>query len=341
MTKCLTFILTLCAAVGLQSARAADRKLSTVQINGQDYVQFADWVRANDFKYHWLKRDDTVEASGSKGRAIFSADSCEATINGVQVWLCLPFAVVKSVPYLAQLDVDDTLGPLLSPDDYNDTKAIKTICLDPGHGGKDPGNRVGSREEKHYTLLLAVELRDLLAKAGFKVILTRTSDTYVDLSARPALANQRGADLFVSLHFNAVTSGRNEVTGSEVYCITPVGASSSNARGVGSNHGPTIGNRHEERSLWLAYEVQKSLVRNLNADDRGVRRARFAVLRDAKMPAILVEGGYMSNPVEGKKIFDPAYRRQMAEAIVKGILAYKNQMKPSSSAKSEDRAKSG
>jgi N-acetylmuramoyl-L-alanine amidase len=68
--------------------------------------------------------------------------------------------------------------------------------------------------------------------------------------------------------------------------------------------------------------MEKSLVQNLDAPDRGVRRARFAVLRDATMPAILIEGGYMTNPAEGKKIYDSAYRKQMAAAMVKGILAY-------------------
>lgn len=329
MTKYLTLILTLCGAAGLQTALAAGSKLSTAQISGQDYVRLADWARANHFAWRWLKRDDVVEARGGRGRLVFSADTCEATINGVQVWLCLPFAVVKGVPYVAELDVDATLGPLLAPGDYHDAKAIRTICLDPGHGGKDPGNRVGSNEEKHYTLLLAFDVRTELRKAGFKVIMTRTRDKYVDLSARPAYANRHHADLFVSLHFNAVASGRNEVKGSEVYCITPVGASSTNARGAGSGHPPTLGNRHEERSLWLAYDVQKSLVNHLGTEDRGVRRARFAVLRGARMPAILVEGGYMSNPAEGRKIFSLAYRKEMAAAIVKGILAYQKQVGPS------------
>jgi N-acetylmuramoyl-L-alanine amidase len=200
--------------------------------------------------------------------------------------------------------------------------AIRTICLDPGHGGKDTGNRVGWHYEKVYTLALAAELRDQLRKAGFNVILTRTKDAYVELPDRPALANQRGADLFVSLHFNATEAGRGEVAGPETYCITPVGASSTNARGEGSDHGPTPANREEDESLLLAYQIQKSLVGNLDADDRGVRRARFAVLRDVRMPAVLIEGGYMTNPHEGKQIYTAAYRHQLARAIVKGILAY-------------------
>jgi N-acetylmuramoyl-L-alanine amidase len=80
--------------------------------------------------------------------------------------------------------------------------------------------------------------------------------------------------------------------------------------------------------MFLAYLLQRTLTKNLGVEDRGVHRARYAVLRDAVMPAVLIEGGFMSHPSEGKKIFDPAYRRQMAKAIVDGILAYKQAVEP-------------
>jgi N-acetylmuramoyl-L-alanine amidase len=90
-----------------------------------------------------------------------------------------------------------------------------------------------------------------------------------------------------------------------------------------------VGNRNDEKNMVLAYEMQKSYEKNLGFEDRGVRRARYQVLREATMPAILIEGGYMSNPAEGRKIFDPAYRKQMAKAVVDGILAYKRIIKGS------------
>ena len=200
------------------------------------------------------------------------------------------------------------------------------ICLDPGHGGKDTGTRNGFQQEKKYTLLLAQEVRDQLNRAGLKATLTRTTDTLIDLPVRPDLARRRGADLFVSLHFNGANGSRNEIRGIEVYCLTPSGASSTNARGEGGGAGPAPGNRNNDKNMFLAYLVHKSLVRSLPTEDRGVRRARFAVLREAQMPAVLIEGGYMSHPSESKKIYDPAYRRQMARAIVDGLLAYKRQV---------------
>jgi len=304
----------LCLAFCLMPGRAA-------YVNGQNYVSLADWARANGLSASRTSRGDEMVLTSQTTRLVFDADSCYADINGVRVALSFPIANAKGELLIAPFDLNTAVRPLIYPQ-KSSANRILTICLDPGHGGKDTGNRAGWHYEKVYTLALAAEVRDQLRKAGFNVIMTRTRDTYVDLPARPALANRRGADLFVSLHFNATPTGKNEVEGPQTYCITPVGASSTDAQGEGSNHGPTIANRVEQRSLLLAYQIQKSLVRNLGAEDRGVRRARFAVLRDATMPAILIEGGYMTHPVEGRKIYSDAYRRQMAQAIVKGILAY-------------------
>jgi N-acetylmuramoyl-L-alanine amidase len=302
-----------------------------ISINGQNYVSLADWARGNSFYGFTLNRGDEIVLTNRTARLVFDVDSEQAEINGVEVRLSFPVANAKGAPLITQFDLDKTVRPLLFPSRYVEPKKITTICLDPGHGGKDTGNRVSGffwHNEKTYTLMLAFELRNQLKKLGFNIILTRSKDVYVDLPARPALANQSGADLFISLHFNAAQVGKNEVAGPETYCITPIGASSSNAHGEGSEFGsaigasPTTANHCENKSLLLAYQMEKSLVENLNADDRGVRRARFAVLRDAAMPAILIEGGYMTNPTEGKKIYDSTYRRQMAAAIVKGIVAY-------------------
>ena len=300
-------------------------------INGQTYVPLADWAGANGLKTSWLKRGDIVVAANSTTKLIFDVDSHDAQINGVHVMLSFPVANDHNNALIAQFDLDNTVRPLLFPSRYLTPGKITTICLDPGHGGKDTGNRVGElfwHNEKTYTLLLALELRDQLKKAGFNVILTRAKDAYVDLPQRPAIANKAKADLFVSLHFNATESGKNTVAGPETYCITPVGAASSNSQGEGADHGATTANRVEKKSLLFAYQIQKALVQNLAVNDRGVRRARFAVLRDAAMPTILIEGGYMTNPTEGKKIYDAAWRRQMATAVVKGILAYQKLTAP-------------
>jgi len=300
-------------------------------INGQTYVSLADWSGANGLKTFWLRRGEEIAATNRTTRLAFDKDSNTAEINGVHVALSFPVAVDKGAPLIAQFDLDNTVRPLLFPSRYLDSKRITTICLDPGHGGRDAGKRAGGffwHNEKTYTLLLAQELHDQLRRAGFNVILTRTKDAYVDLPARPAMANRFGADLFISLHFNAAPNGGNQVAGPQTYCITPVGAASTDAQGEGADHSATTANRVEKKSLLLAYQIQKALVRNLGVTDRSVRRARYAVLCDAQMPAILIEGGYMTHPAESKRIYDATWRRQMAAAIVKGILNYQKLATP-------------
>jgi N-acetylmuramoyl-L-alanine amidase len=130
------------------------------------------------------------------------------------------------------------------------------------------------------------------------------------------------------------------VQGPETYCITPVGAASSNdAEGVGAGHGACPANRVQDKSLLLAYQVQRALVKGLGVTDRGVRRARYEVLRTAQMPAILLEGGYLSHPVEGKKIFDAGWRKQMAAAIVRAILNYQKLTVPPAASRLSPAAK--
>jgi N-acetylmuramoyl-L-alanine amidase len=314
-------LIALCLASGLSLAHAA-------AFNGQSYVSVADWARGNGLKCSWLKRGDEIVATNRTTRLVFDKDSRMAEVNGINVALSFPLASDRGVLLVAQMDLNTTIRPLLYLPRFADPKRITTICLDPGHGGKDTGNHTFWHSEKTYTLALALELRNQLQKAGCNVILTRSKDTYVELPDRPALANRRGADLFVSLHFNATPTGKDEVEGPQTYCITPVGASSTDAQGEGANYGPTTANRVEQRSLLLAYQMEKSLVQSLRVPDRGVRRARYAVLRDATMPAILIEGGYMSHPVESKKIYNAGYRQQMAQAMVKGILAYQRLVSP-------------
>ena len=308
------------------------RPASAAFINGQNYVALADWAHANGFYGFTRDRGQEIVLTNRSSRLIFDVNSAQAQINGVNVRLSFPIANSRNVPAISSLDIETAVRPLVyAPKPV--AKRITTICLDPGHGGRDTGNRVGGaffgHNEKTYTLALAQELGSQLKKLGFNVVLTRHDDTYVELPMRPEIANRYAADLFVSLHFNAAQTDKDEVSGPETYCITPVGAASSNAQGEGADHGPTANNRVEQRSLLLAAQIQKSLVRNLGVTDRGVRRARFAVLRDATMPAILIEGGYMTHPSEGKRIFDSGYRRQMAAAIAKGILSYQKLTAPS------------
>ena len=319
-------LVVLALAAWASRAQGAARSAETIRITGQGYVRLADWAKDNHFEIRWLKPEESLQLTNRSSQLLLAVDHRETQVNGIAVWLLFPAVLRNGNVYLAQLDLQTTLQPILSPPRSRPGVKIKSVCLDPGHGGKDPGNRVGADEEKKYTLLLAQEIRRQLVSAGLKVVFTRSADTFVELPARPELAKRKSADLFVSLHFNSADTSHDSARGAEVYCLTPAGACSTNARGEGGGSGSFPGNRGNEKNMLLAYQIQKALTRNLGGEDRGVRRARFAVLRDAVMPAALIEAGFMSHPVEGRQIFASAYRQKMARAIVDGLLAYKRQV---------------
>lgn len=315
-------IATVLVLFGARYAEAASRGAPVQRVSGPAYVRVNDWARSRNFEVRWLKKDETLEVTRQSARLRFTVDSNDAEVNGVGVRLLFPIAIREGAPCVSQLDTQTTLEPILSPKSRRGT-SVTRICLDPGHGGIDSGNRVGSHQEKTYTLLLAQELASQLTRAGYKVTLTRNSDRFIELPERAEIAKKRSADLFISLHFNSAPNSASTVRGAEVYCMTPVGAPSTNARGEGGGAGWYPGNRSNDRNVFLAYHLQKALTQALGAEDRGVHRARFAVLRDATMPAVLIEAGFMSNPAEGRKIFDAGYRRQIAKAIVDGMGAYR------------------
>ena len=306
------------------SAAAPAPTLERVQLFGTDYVRLEQWASAHQFELQWTAPQQCLKARNPSNTLEFTVDSRKMNLNGANVWLSAPVALWRGTAHVGAADLKTALHPVLFPVKTPKARPIKTICLDPGHGGKDPGNRDGKQTEKSYTLLLAKELKAELAKAGFEVCLTRGNDTFIELPARPEIARRRNADLFLSLHFNAAGSRESAgVNGVEVYCMTPAHATSTNAGGEGGENGAFPGNRQDRKNVLLAWWVQKNLVKQLQVEDRGVRRARFAVLRSAAMPAVLIEGGFLSNPAEARKINDTNYRRRLAEAIAHGVLAYK------------------
>lgn len=288
---------------------------------GHEYVRLAAWAKAYKFDVAWTRKEEEVTVTSKWSKLVFTVDSCMAEINGVNV--CLSFAIARRAgeAYITPLDLKSTIHPLLFMPTRGKNEKVKVICIDPGHGGKDPGFLQGKQQEKKCTLLFAEELMKNLQDAHFKVMLTRTNDVYKELNDRPEYAHKMKADLFISLHFNSVND--TSVRGTETYCMTPAFAASTNSRGEGTSSGPYPGNRFDDRNILLAWNVQKHLIKDLKSEDRYVKRARFAVLRFADMPAILIESGFLSHPQEQKDILSPAWRTKAAKAIVAGIQAYK------------------
>jgi N-acetylmuramoyl-L-alanine amidase len=309
-------------ALGAEASRAPD----TMRVNGRQYNSAVQWAQASGFEAQWLQREERLQLTSAAATVILKAESREATVNGVQVWLSLPVVRVAGSFGVSQLDLRKTLLPLLAPPRNRPGEKLSSICIDAGHGGRDPGNLRGTKQEKEVTLGLARQLRETLSRSGFKTLLTRGTDRFIELPDRIGYANRRKADLFICLHFNSAVTSRNTVQGAEVYCLTPAGASSTNTQRDTGTGDWCAGNRHDDRNLFLAYQIQKALTTRHALADRGVRRARFAVLRDAAMPAVLVEAGFMSHPAEGRRILTAEYQRDLARAIADGILAYKREL---------------
>lgn len=312
---CVAGLLFACGAEAMVPAT----KLRRVEFLGRDYVRLRDWARSNRFGLEWIAHSEVARVNAGSAVLVFRADSRAAEVNGIKVWLSYPVAVRGASAYVSLLDMETTIEPLVFP--RKNSRPISIVAVDPGHGGKDKGYHDSSGQEKKYALLLARELRAQLERAGFRVVLTRDSDVNLALSERPKLAMRRGADLFVSLHFNSTSVARGAVKGAEVFCLTPPGGRSTSARTGTADAHP--GSKFNDESVLLAYYIQRALVKGLGMEDRGVRRAQFEVLRGAAMPAVLVEAGFMSHPVEGAKIRDAAFRRELARAIAAGLVDYK------------------
>jgi N-acetylmuramoyl-L-alanine amidase len=170
------------------------------------------------------------------------------------------------------------------------------VAIDAGHGGRDMGaTGPTGLLEKDVVLDVALRAREALVRAGVRVVMTRETDVFVDLAERPRLARQQGATVFVSIHANA--SVRATASGAETYYLAP-------------------------QSQALAKMIQEELARVPGLADRGIKTANFLVLREAGMPAVLVEVAYISNPDEEGRLRTPAFRQQLADAIVRGVLRF-------------------
>jgi N-acetylmuramoyl-L-alanine amidase len=321
--KSLALSLFLFAAM-VAGARVPLQNLDRTVVSGSEYIRLDDWADAAAFDMKWTKTQGMIMLTNRSARLNLTVDSRRAEICGVNVWLSLPVVNRSGVILISLVDVEKTIEPILFP--QTSQGRLKTICLDPGHGGKDKGFVEGRNYEKNYSLLLAREVAGLLKREGLQVLLTRDSDDYVDLSTRSQLARRQGADLFVSMHYNAAPE--HDVRGLEVYCLSPAGVNSSSDGGGKAPHRAEAGNIHDSQNALLAFEILKSITAGVPLEDRGMKRSRFEVLRDAFMPAILIEGGFMSNASDAKNIYDDAFRKRMAQAIADGILAYKKLVDP-------------
>lgn len=222
-------------------------------------------------------------------------------------------------------------------------RSKKVIVVDPGHGGKDSGATGNGLMEKEIVLNVGEKLAEALRKLGYTVYMTRTNDTFIDLKDRTKFANDKEADLFLSIHANSIPKGADASAsyGIETYFLSP-GRSERAMRVAAIENSEDMNEMGQYGKLSflsflntekiiasnkLAIDIQKGVLNNLrkqfpNIKDNGVREAPFWVLVGAQMPAILLEIGYISHTEEAQRISDPKYQAWMVEGIVDGVKHY-------------------
>ena len=199
--------------------------------------------------------------------------------------------------------------------------------LDPGHGGKDSGGvGPGTLLEKNIALRISKAIKADLTKLGYDVHLTRKDDTFIELEERCAIAKKLKADLFISIHCNAGSSKHAE--GIESYSLSIPNFPSTNDTGKRkSSSESNPGNKHDKANVALGHAVQKSIIAKSGREDRGLRRARFVVLRDAPCPATLVECGFLSNATEAQLLQNEKFVKKISGAVATGIDDYIGQVR--------------
>lgn len=326
------FALALCVGLGSPVgvfARSAPKRpapLREVRLDGVPYVETAEFFAR--FGLKGQRTGNKLVYKSQWSSIELEADSRDQVINGLRVFFGDAVRSHRKRLWVSRYDAEHLLTPVLAPGlDQARVPELRTIVLDPGHGGKDPG-KVNERvkiTEKEVALDTMQRVKKLLESEGFKVVMTRTDDSNPEFETRAETVERANADLFISLHYNSVASGANRVSGVEVFTMTPQHQFSTSDSGRDDQSGAkkaNPGNRYDHWNTVGGFLMHREMIQGLKVSDRGLKRARWKVLVLASCPAVYVEAGYLSNDVEARKIATPAYRQKIAESVVAGVRAY-------------------
>jgi N-acetylmuramoyl-L-alanine amidase len=324
---------------------------SIVTVNGVEYLPLKDLCNVYGLDYSWdsFARKATIRKGSDE--IVTRSGSRLVLVNGLDERLTrqtILYGGVFMVPVsFMEGDTGRIIGAIKEkavPEKASSGKfTIRTIMLDPGHGGKDSG-AIGRRlrvREDSMALDLARKIKVVLESAGINVVMTRNRDEFIPLSRRAQMANKSGADIFISVHINASRS--RSLRGFECYFLSNAMDDNARSAEVSRNAEPGLcegatmeRSRRLSRILWdmalsenrresaqLADYICDSVDKSLSIGNRGVRSARFYVLKYTRIPAVLVEAGYISNRYEEMRLKDPRFLDRIADAVAQGILRYK------------------
>jgi N-acetylmuramoyl-L-alanine amidase len=313
-------LLLLALALALFGAAAFAEDWTVLRPNNRPYVTFANVAQFYQFP-EYTRVSRTVSLRSERRAIRAQAGTSELSINGVRFFTHFPLLSSGDQDLISVMDVSKIIEPVLRPSRIQKSQKVETVVLDPGHGGSDQGASSSWGSEKLFTLDVALAARKELVRAGYRVEMTRATDTAVSLEERVNIANRFPHAVFVSIHFNSSYGG----AGVESYALAPEGVTSN----LSSEHHVSAadvarhaGNAQDGQNIALTASIHATVLTRLAAFDRGVKHARFHVLRDVKIPAVLIEGGFLSNSAEGQRIATSYYRQRLGGAIAQGIQNY-------------------
>src|SRR6266542_332441 len=307
----------------LQTAASAADDWKIIKVSGSDYLSVDNISKFYGLPAGIAASGEKVEFETGKNPLEFVSGSRETMINGARSWLCFPTIEHDGKFLVSRTDVAKTIEPLVRPHRVPNVGKVQTVVLDPGHGGYDKGQVSRYGYEKDFALDVARKLRPVLQAKGVRVIMTREGDYFVPLEVRAQIANAARDSIFVSIHFNATNDDPN-ATGFEIFSFTPRGAPSTSDSAVApSALSMQPGSAVDAQSTALSACIYHSLLGHIPEYDRGIKRARFAVLRLTKVPAVLIEGGFLTERGEGRLISNKDWRGKLAAAIGVGIENYR------------------
>jgi N-acetylmuramoyl-L-alanine amidase len=299
-----------------------------VKIGGRDYVT-AESIR--NF-YNPVYGFTTFRLQGNhfwlgSSKLILKAQigSQEMLINNIKFILSFPVQSYNGKVLFSRLDLCKLIDPVLYPSHIQNAEYFDTVVIDAGHGGHDAGARGIYGYEKDFALKMAMALGAACKARGFKVVYTRSTDTFLTLGGRVAIANQTPKSIFLSFHFN---SGGSAASGIETWALTPQSAAATIPRGGGYNVNGVTGNKQDSANIALATAVHASVISRFEFVDRGIKRAQWSVLTGIKKPGILFEGGFITNAKECLLVASDTYRQQVSAAIANAVMNYRKALEP-------------
>ena len=306
----------------LGAGGAASAQWDIKQLGGRDYVNVDGMKKFYGFEsIH--RNGNQVVLENKKVIMKLRVGAQECLMNGVKFVFSYKVEEHGGRAWISRIDLAKLVDPVLRPNYIANAGDFRTVILDPGHGGKDPGATNALGTEAHYNLLIAEGLKKMLTERGYKVLMTRDSNRYLTLQERVDFANRVTDNaIFISIHHN---SGGSAARGLETFTLSPIGVAHYGRGLNSSDFQMRAGNGHDSANVALATAVHGSVSRRLgkNTFDRGIKRARFSVLTGVKHPSILIECGFMSHPYEARLIHNEAFRKAVVTGIAEAIAKYR------------------